>query len=143
MKRIPTTKNIIILFYFLLFISFILLCDYFLFWYFSKFLSYKYLLLGIALSSSVFTFLILNNITDIIHILKLNVTKGKFLYHDFTLLLVTMCLGVLLIIPGFISTVIGLVLYLAPIRRTVAFFVYKVAEKQIKQWFSLFMSQLL
>lgn len=139
MRKLLNINIIFLLFHFLLVSSLLVLFDYYIFGILLSYLRMEYLLLGIALSSGLFTLITLNSITDLIRMIKHNTMQSKQPYRNFTLLLVTIFLGILLIIPGFISTGVALILYLPPIRRMLAYIVFRLSRKQIISLFALFL----
>ena len=139
MQSLLKIHNLVLFFYCLLMLGVILLIDYYIFWITIHYIKMQYLLLSLALLSGIFTVIVLNSAIDLIKIIKKNIKSGIMPYITFSFLIITIILGILLIIPGFISTGIALILYIPPIRKGIALILYKARKKKIISLFSLFL----
>ncbi len=139
MQLLLKINNVVLFFYCLLLFGMIILIDYYIFWVTINYIKIQYLLLSLALLSGILTLIVLNSIMDLIKTIKKNATLGIMSYTLFSLLLVTIVLGIFLVIPGFVSTSIALILYIPPVRKGIAFVLYKLHKNKIISLFSIFL----
>ncbi len=140
MRWILSLEKIILYFYMLLLLGTFILIDYYIFSILLEHYNIYLLLIVIALISSVGALFSLNSAVRIFKIIEYHAHKGKFLYKEFSEFIIIIVVGTLIIIPELITSVIGIFLYIRPIRNIVAHVLYKTKKNTIIFLFSHFLA---
>ena len=136
-----TPSKVMWYFYTLLIVSLFGLLDVYFFSFLSQYYDFQLLLIVLALISGIGALLTLNSSNGLFKVIKYHIRQGQCLYKKFTEIFIILISGTLIILPGIITSSIGLILYIKPIRLIVANLVYKKNKELIVKLFSYFLAQ--
>ncbi len=139
MKWFLTSKKITQYFYLLLLLTTIFFLDLYLFSILLQYYETQLLLIIMGLLCGIGALLTLNSIAARIKVMQKNAYTATVLYKRFSEVLVLSVGGTLMVLPGFVTCALGLVLYIKPVRLLCAHFFYKRHKDFLIKLFSLFL----
>lgn len=99
------------------------------------------IVLILALCSGLGVLFSLNTILSLFATLKKATPQSNFRYRLFVQVIITIVAGTLMTIPGIISSVLGWVLYLKPVRLLLVNILYRHIPKIFRQLYSYFLAE--